>query len=583
MSLLKLKNSRVNVLITWIAGFLISCGTSDLNNRGIVARIGNADSITAEELNNEIIKQRIVQSGKPVFIDKQRILLDMIELKIISLYSRQSQFSVPLNKVETESAVWTHVRGSVNQRFLENNFIDSAAVERYHAYSDEVLAVQAIVLYFNSNASSSDIKSQQNVKRRIDSIYSVCTSENFNELAKKHSEYAFQGVRNPLHPVKIAYKDMTFVMENAIFSVAPGKPSKPVAIGDGYAIFRLNSELKNKLQNKTKLSPNKFYQMKSDLIEKIKKDDASLYVELATSNINKEWINSNIRIDEKLIGEALREYRNSNASKTVPSFAAVAWVNENPIYTFAQILEKVIIDRAPDKISDSLLISTTREEIRRYLYKKIYIEEFGVNEAYFEYLTKNIELEKSKRKLEKSIDDSLTSKMTDQILKSYYEKNREKFARHLDVGFSEIKCVSFEVASAAKSLAVSGVVFEQIPEVVLKKNPHWLGKIKWVSNANLLNKPQCIRDRKLIFGGINDVSEVFENEDGTYSIVVVRRRNTLTSYKSYGDAGREVFGLYKAEKKEKIIQSIILDIAKKHPISIYTQNMQSIGWSKDEH
>lgn len=472
MSLLKLKAFFVYIVV--YAGLINSCGTSDMKNRGIVARIGDVDSITFEELRWAVENETRYGKKDSRNVNPYLILDQMIDERI---QVQLKQSVKPITSIESLQIFQRYFQRLRNKLLLDfvikKKIVTDKVISYYYENQGHLATVQFIYIPY-SDLANGVVRNRISAARIADSLSEKATPSNFQNLIDRFSETPGKMAHQMSKPSQFFIDALPISLVVEMITQPLGTILKPIEVKNAFIVARIVSIEKIPTAGWVTRSKKEIEVLMLNKLE----DTDYLTLDSETSRFHKELDEVySMRIHEKNVHD-FYNIITTGADSILNDSNLICTINHIGNITYNDLLSEISPMRDALNSSESFDFFL-RDFLMIRVYEKLITDSLENGEE-------SIRLEKEKLKRiyitdENSNDNFTKTKIDSSVLRRFYEMNRELYREPAYVLYSEVRCLNADVAKTTSLHLNNKISFDKVADELVKTYPALKNKVNYKS------------------------------------------------------------------------------------------------------
>ena len=502
------------------------------------------------------------------FEDKQRILNQLIDTKLLALYAEQhdltsdSSFQASWNKI-IKGQVYREV---IDEYVIDNHITESMLKERHRLLSKEFKVRHIFIPQGTENS--------QEIRNRLQTIkQEISTLEDFIKSARIHSRDSLTaGQGGMLGYLRFGKSQYGREFENKLWDIRPERVSNVIKSPKGYHLIWIENDrplkqqpfdlARNRLKQElfSELAPH-INQSYSEFIEKLKNkfkvEHHDENMEVLASQVESHKANLN-ESPQSTVGSIFSDLDSDTRSRPILSYA-------DETYTIGDFLDD-LADLSAFQLPPFEKVQMVKSHVERVL-PSLLILQLGYAKNYDEKheVLKAIQTQKeellaqfARKEILKQIKDP-----TEQDLKNHYNENQQDFLEPAKASIQEIAVVSRDKANKIVSEAQTKdftLLVEKYSENNTTKSKR--GMVGYISEEQMGNV-----GREALKMEIGQISDPIENGNH-YSVIKVLDKKEAQP-RPFSQVRDMIYRALRSARQQQAVDKTLSQLKSHHIVQIY--------------
>lgn len=548
--------------LVWITG-------CKQNNDQVLVKIGNKDSINVAELKealkNKFGDENVSREEKKKLIMKmtenQLLLVAALDMNIVS----DSSFQLSLARAKENI-----IKQAALEKYIYRYFINEKTISTYERNYNRTADVQNLIVAYRIDKNSKSQRSKESARALADSIFSKAILGNFNSLIEEFSDNIDPRTgKGNIVPQKMSIGTLPFVYEQTIFNSEPNTITPPIEIQGGFVIAKLNKfDTKVIVENLTR------NRIAAIIKDKLEMSDSELLLAHYNTFVDSLRSNNNVMFHDATIDSFISTIRDDDKTSSLNERIAdgklvVSFGNDNGIdlkrfvnsfgaeTKWADVNRNMIFNRLKQMVNDELL----KDALRR--------EGFAESEEFhFKVREWGRQFGSDVLRVKKMTD---TTSVTIEVLRRYYEDNREQFSVQGSMKILEVYSAHFDALDSVAQLVDDKVDMVKAAEQVNGKKKDRIITIKEPANYPDTQNDELVKKALSLKPG--EVSKIFQRKDGGYSMIRLMEKNEKKIL-PFDAVKNQVEHACRDVRQKKMLEKFLHELKLKYPVTVYEGHLK---------
>ncbi len=531
-----------------------------------VARVGN-QTVSLMEFRS-LYQNKAGSYQDADFEDKQRILDQLINTKLLALYAEQhnltrdSSFEVSWNKI-LKGQVYREV---IDEYVIERHITESMLKERHRLLGKE-FKVRHIFIPQSTEKS-------QEIKTRLETVKeTITTLEDFIQSARMHSRDSLTaGQGGLLGYIRFGKSTYGREFEKELWNIRPGRVSNVLLSPRGYHLIWIENERPLK-QQPFDLARNRLKQELFNELGPHINQSYSVFIEKLKNKFKVEYHDENIEVLASQV-KARKKSLNESPQSTVGSIFSDldSDIRYRPVISYADVTYTIgdffgdLADLSAFQLPPFEKAQMVKNHIERVLpsllilqlgYDKKYDEKYEVLRA-IQTQKEELLAQFARKEILKQIKEP-----SEQDLKDHYNENQKDFLEPAKASIQEIAVVSRDKANKVVSEAQTKdftLLVEKYSENNTTRNKK--GMVGYISEDQMGNI-----GRQALKMDIGQISEPIE-KGNHYSVIKVLDKKEAQP-RPFSQVRDMIYRALRSASQQQAVEKTLLQLKSYHIVQIY--------------